>query len=154
LRDRSEVWVAQQFATAHDYHHVFRSCNRAFAQDPRERAVAWCGTCDKCLFIDLVLAPFMAREDLRDIFASEPLADRRLGGALRSLIGLGLHHKPFECVGDPDESAVALRRVSELAEWSDVTRLAELARLVSPDRDFAELLRPQGSSRVPAHWLR
>jgi hypothetical protein len=57
-------------------------------------------------------------------------------------------------VGDPDESAVALQRVSELEEWADVAYLVELATLTSPDRDFEELLQSQGPSRVPAHWLR
>jgi hypothetical protein len=154
LRDRSELWVAQQFATASEYHHVFRSCNRAYSQSPGQRAKNWCGMCDKCLFIDLILAPFIDRATLREIFASEPVSDPRLDDSLRSLIGLGLEHKPFECVGDPDESAVALRHVSQLLQWSDVRRLGELARLTSPDRDFAELLETQGSSRVPAHWLR
>ena len=65
-----------------------------------------------------------------------------------------MDHKAFECVGDPDESAVALARVVELEEWRDVPRLAELAREVSPDRTFEELLDTQGPSRVPAHWLR
>jgi hypothetical protein len=154
LRDRSELWVAQQFAEAREYHHVFRSCNRAFTQSPGSRALHWCGTCDKCLFINLILAPFLDRADLRGIFASEPVSDPSLDDALRSLIGLGLEHKPFECVGDPDESAVALTRLSELPAWRDVARLGELARLTTPDRDFADLLESQGSSRVPAHWLR
>jgi hypothetical protein len=69
-------------------------------------------------------------------------------------VGLGTTHKPFECVGDPDESAVALTKVSTIREWSDVEHLAEIAQHVSPDRDFNELLISQGASRVPAHWLR
>ncbi|MBU6515075.1 MAG: hypothetical protein KGQ78_04195 [Acidobacteria bacterium] len=154
LRDRSELWVAQQFARLSAYHDVFRSCNRAFNQRPGERAAHWCGTCDKCLFINLILAPFIERDQLRRIFRSEPIADPRLDATLRSLVGLGIQHKPFECVGDPDESAVALRAVSQSTPWHDVIRLAELARLTSPDRDFEELLQPQGPSRVPAHWLR
>ncbi len=154
LRNRSELWVAQQFARAHQYHYVFRSCNRAFTQRPGDRATNWCGVCDKCLFINLILAPFIERDALHDIFDAEPLSDARLDPSLRSLIGLGLEHKPFECVGDPDESAVALRFVSQLPEWHDVTRLGELARLTPRDRAFDELLEPEGYSRVPAHWLR
>ena len=72
---------------------------------------------------------------------------------LRALVGIGLDHKPFECVGDPDESAVALVKVSQLRDWSDVAHLAELALLVNPDRSFDELLESQGPSNVPAHWL-
>ena len=154
LRDRSELWVAQKFAEHSEFHHVFRSCNRAFSQDQAQRLGNWCGVCDKCLFINLVLAPFLSRSQLRSIFDSEPLADPALEEQLRSLVGIGQDHKPFECVGDPDESAVALAKVAALEEWADVTFLAATARLASPDRTFEELLEPQGPSRVPAHWLR
>ena len=154
LRDRSELWVAQKFAERTEYHHVFRSCNRAFSQDQTQRLGNWCGVCDKCLFINLVLAPFLTRGQLRSIFDAEPLADPALEGQLRALVGIGQDHKPFECVGDPDESAVALVKVADLKEWADVGSLATTARLASPDRTFQELLEPQGPSRVPAHWLR
>ena len=153
LRDRSELWVAKVFSQLENYHHVFRSCNRAFAQVPELRASGWCGTCDKCLFVNLVLAPYLSRSLLRDIFASEPLSDPDRIGQLRILVGIGLDHKPFECVGDPDESAVALITVSKMNEWSDVGWLDELARELSPVRNFDELLESQGPSRVPAHWL-
>jgi hypothetical protein len=69
-------------------------------------------------------------------------------------VGVGLDYKPFECVGDPDESAVALARVCEMPEWRDVAHLDELSRLTRTERDFDELLSPQGPSRVPARWLR
>ncbi len=154
LRDRSELWVARAFADLPRFHHVFRSCNRAFTQASGERAQNWCGECDKCLFINLILAPFLSRSALLEIFASEPLANPDLQGQLRALVGVGLDHKPFECVGDPDESAVALKRVSELEEWADVAFIGELAALASPDRDFNELLEREGTSRVPAHWFR
>jgi hypothetical protein len=154
LRDRSEVWVASQFSRLTKFHHVFRSCNRAFTQASERRSLNWCGECDKCIFINLMLAPFLSRTQLFDIFASEPLSSPARFDQLRTLVGLGQEHKPFECVGDPDEAAVALKEVSQLDEWSDVMYLQELSRLTSPDRDFDELLTPQGPSRVPAHWLR
>lgn len=154
LRDKSELWVAEVFSHLVEFHHVFRSCNLAFTQASERRANAWCGECDKCLFINLILAPFLSREALRGIFSCEPLSDPARFGQLRTLVGLGVEHKPFECVGDPDESAVALAKVSALSEWADVTQLGELALLASSDRDFDELLTPQGPSRVPAHWLR
>ena len=154
LRDRSELWVAQVFSSLTSFHHVFRSCNRAFAQSSERRAVQWCGQCDKCLFINLVLAPFLARTSLASIFKSEPLSDVARVDQLRSLVGLGTVHKPFECVGDPDESAAALLRVAGLDEWSDVGFLQLLAHEVSPRRSFEQLLQREGPSRVPAHWLR
>ncbi len=154
LRDRSEIWVAQAFSELERYHHVFRSCNRAFTQALEQRLDTWCGVCDKCLFINLMLAPFLPRATLSEIFRHEPLSDPARDAQLRILVGVGLDTKPFECVGDPDESAVALVRVSELGEWRGVERLETLAREASPDREFDELLESQGPSRVPAHWLR
>jgi hypothetical protein len=154
LRDRSELWVARAFASLDQYHHVFRSCNRAFMQASERRAATWCGECDKCLFINLALAPFMTRASLRDIFQCEPLAEPALKDQLAALVGVGLDHKPFECVGDPDESAVALRATSESDEWADVAHVQELALLATPDLEFPEMFEPQGPSHVPAHWLR
>jgi hypothetical protein len=154
LRDRSEIWVAEAFSRLDQYHHVFRSCNRAFAQALEQRLDTWCGECDKCLFINLMLAPFLSRTTLGEIFHHEPLSNPARDAQLRILVGVGIDAKPFECVGDPDESAVALARVSELNEWRDVERLGEIAREASPERAFDELLESQGPSRVPAHWLR
>jgi hypothetical protein len=154
LRDRSEVWVAEVFSHLTKYHHVFRSCNRAFNQVAERRLDTWCGECDKCLFINLMLAPYLSRTTLREIFHHEPLSDPARDAQLRVLVGEGVEFKPFECVGDPAESTVALAKVSELDEWREVERLRELAREVSPDRTFEELLESQGPSRVPAHWLR
>lgn len=154
LRDRSELWVAKNFSEEKQFHQVFRSCNRAFAQSAAQRAPEWCGECDKCLFVNLVLAPFLTRAALREIFSCEPLSDPRREAQLRTLVGLGLDHKPFECVGDPDESAAALREVASHREWHDVALLAAVANELSPRSDLAQLLRQEGPSRVPAHWLR
>ena len=153
LRDRSELWVAQAFSRLPQYHRVFRSCNRAFTQDPAARATGWCGECDKCLFIDLVLAPFVERTALRAMLGVEPLSDPDRLGALAALVGLGEHHKPFACVGDPDESATALAATAHLAAWSDVPALATLASR-APSAPLDDLLEPRGRTRAPAHWLR
>ena len=69
LRPLSELRIAQLFVDMPQYHRVFRSCNRAFHIDRAQRLDHWCGVCDKCCFIDLILAPFSrgvsARRDLR-----------------------------------------------------------------------------------------
>jgi UDP-N-acetyl-alpha-D-muramoyl-L-alanyl-L-glutamate epimerase len=154
LRDRSELWVAQQFASLPQYHDTFRSCNRAFTQDPLRRQTRWCGECDKCLFIHLVLAPFVARERLAVIFGAEPLADPARREQLRTLVGKGSHRKPFECVGDPDECAVALMALRDSPAWRDVDNVTAIAPLLTSDRSLPELLERQGGSRAPAAWLR
>ena len=109
LRPYSELWVAERFARLREYHHVFRSCNRAFHIDPAARLDHWCGHCDKCCFIDLVLAPFLAPEELAGIFGGvEPLRNEALADQFLALLGLLPDRKPFECVGDIDECRAAI----------------------------------------------
>ena len=153
LRNRSEIWVAHEMAKETSYLPVFRSCNRAFAQEESRRASNWCVECDKCLFINLVLAPFIPRSELLSIFKTEPLANPSLQNQLATLVGLGSEHKPFECVGDPDESAAALLKVAADPAWSDVQHLVDIATRLSRANTFDTLLELQGESHVPAHWL-
>ena len=109
LRDRSELSIAQRFAELPEYHRVFRSCNRSFHQDPAARLETWCGRCDKCLFIDLVLAPHLPRAELREIFGGdEPIENEAMAAQLAVLVGAGEGPRPFECVGDEAECAQAL----------------------------------------------
>ena len=108
LRDRTELWVGQEFAALEPYHDSFRSCNKAFYTERARRLDHWCGQCDKCCFIDLILAPFLPAEALRRIFAvtGEPLDDPGLAAKFRSLLGAGA--KPFECVGEVTECRAAV----------------------------------------------
>ena len=127
LRPRSELWVSRQFAGLTRYHHAFRSCNRAFHQDPAQRLDHWCGRCDKCCFIDLVLAPFMDRVELEAVFAGdEPLQDPANEERFRALLGLGTGAKPFECVGDIDECRAATLLAAERADRAGTGLLARL----------------------------
>ena len=80
LRDRTELWVGREFAALEPYHGSFRSCNKAFYTDPARRVDHWCGQCDKCCFIDLILAPFLPADDLRP----DLRADRRAAGRSRA----------------------------------------------------------------------
>ncbi len=154
LRDRSELWVAREFAQYVEFHETFRSCNLAFTQNVNERSSAWCGECDKCLFIHLVLAPFLERSYLARVLGVEPLADSARLDQLRTLVGLGEQRKPFECVGDPAECTVALSTLASDPAWRDEANIVELAPLVTSDVTLDDLLVSQGASRVPAHWLR
>jgi hypothetical protein len=161
LRSRSELWVAQEFARLDRYHRVFRSCNRAFAIDPGRRLDHWCGTCDKCCFIDLVLAPFLPAETLSDIFdGSEPLGNHELSSQFRALVGIGGGQKPFECVGDEEEcraAAVVAADRSDRTATHELQALAAAIRSADPGwgdlaaRDAAveRLLSSEGPDFVP-----
>ncbi len=153
LRPLSELSVAERFAHTSRYDDVFSSCNRNFRILGPKPADRWCGQCPKCHFVFLALAPFMPKPRLLGIFGRNLLDDMSLAPAFDALMEYR-DHKPFECVGDPDESAVALTEVSHREEWRDVTELDVLAKELRTERELSDLLEPQGPSRVPTNWLR
>jgi len=157
LRPRTELWVAQRFAALTSYHDTFHSCNRAFYIDPANRLDYWCGTCDKCCFIDLILAPFLPAADLDRIFGGrQPLSDAAasalVAGRFRTLLGISPDSKPFECVGDVGECRAAALLAARRPDRSGATLLQELAgelRALPDVPAAAELLRPVGEHFIP-----
>jgi UDP-N-acetyl-alpha-D-muramoyl-L-alanyl-L-glutamate epimerase len=155
LRPRTELWVAEQFARLPAYHRTFRSCNRAFHQSPAERLDHWCGRCDKCCFVDLVLAPFMERKELEAVFAGdEPLQNPANEERFRTLLGLGAGTKPFECVGDVDECRGALVLAAPRHDRAGNELLAALRADLgdAAAADPTALLEPRGTHRIPDRY--
>ena len=159
LRARSELWVAQQFAQLSEFHEVFRSCNRSFHQDPTQRLDHWCGTCDKCCFIDLILAPFLSAASLRGLFdGHEPLEESGREGRFATLLGLAADSKPFECVGDLDECRAALALVAARPDRQRTPLVRTLAERVTDAGDgwspaqAASLLAPAGPHYIPDRY--
>jgi hypothetical protein len=151
LRSFSELKIAQIFATLDRYHRTFRSCNRAFALNPRDRLGSWCGECDKCCFIDLILAPFVSRLSLSSIFSGiEPLDRLDLLDRFRTLVGSLPNAKPFECVGDLYECMAAVKLAAKDPERAGQRVLDVINREVGePATSVEELLRPIGRDFVP-----
>jgi hypothetical protein len=156
LRPWSELWIAERFSRLEGYQLAFRSCNRAFAVDPGRRLETWCGECDKCCFIDLILAPFLPVDRLREIFlGAEPLEDPGLMGRFRTLLGLSPDIKPWECVGDVEECRAAAVLAADRDDRAGNAVLAALAEELGPSAGAARdsvprLLRPAGDHLVPA----
>jgi hypothetical protein len=156
LRDRTELWVGREFGSLDKYHRSFRSCNKAFYADETRRLDHWCGQCDKCCFIDLILAPFLPAAALGEIFdvAGEPLRAPELREKFRGLLGAGA--KPFECVGEVNECRAAVQLAAQRADRADDALLQELAAEVStwPDAPSAveadAMLAPVGVNFIPA----
>ena len=153
LRPRSELWVAQQFSGLEAFHPVFRSCNRAFHQRAEDRLDEWCGRCDKCCFIDLILAPFMAADALAAVFTGgEPLQAPENAARFRTLLGLEPDAKPFECVGDVTECRAAVVMAAARPDRQhDVLLQVDLLDEVGPTGDHAPstLLTPLGPHYIP-----
>lgn len=117
LRPINEIRIARRFATLTEYHPVFTSCNRAFRI--HGASATWCGECPKCRFIFLMLAPFLRRDALLEIFGGRDLfADEAQLTGFLELLGADGLVKPFECVGEPDECRVALSLLREHEDWS------------------------------------
>ena len=157
LRSRSELWVAQRFARLTQYHSTFRSCNRAFHIDPARRLDHWCGQCDKCAFIDLILAPFLPAAELEQIFTGrEPLADPdphgELAGRFRTLLGTSPVSKPFECVGEVSECRAAALLAAARPDRATNKLLQALAGELAGLPELtpaAGLLRPMSGHFIP-----
>ena len=155
LRPRTELWVAEQFARLPEYHRTFRSCNRAFHQNPAERLDHWCGRCDKCCFVDLVLAPFMDRSELEAVFAGdEPLQNPANEERFRTLLGPGRRHQAVRMRGGHRRMPrrPGARRPAPGPRRNELlTRLrAELGDAAPADP--TALLQPRGTHRIPDRY--
>ena len=158
LRPWSELAIAERFARLRDFHGTFRSCNRAFHIDPAQRLDTWCGRCDKCCFIDLILAPYVPATDLAAVFGgAEPLDQPDLLTAFRTLLGFGDDVKPFECVGDVGECRTAAVLAGDRPDRLGNAVLAALrdelgSGVVGARVAAAALSQPMGSSSVPERY--
>lgn len=93
LRPLNELQIAMLFARNEKYHKIFRSCNVGSKSIPWE----WCGDCPKCLFVFIILSPFLYRENLVEIFKADLYQKKDLLNTFIELCGYG-KTKPFECV--------------------------------------------------------
>ena len=115
LRPLAEFQIAKMFVSHKKYLSVFRSCNLGSKVSPD----IWCGECPKCLFICLILSPFLSLAELKKIFGKDMLNDGKMKVYFIELIGQS-EHKPFECVGSIDEVnlavSLAIRKLEQAGE--------------------------------------
>lgn len=101
LRPFSELQIARYFSRYKKYFHSFKSCNAGSKED------IWCCNCSKCLFVFIILSPFIALDELTKIFGDNLLDNKSLKNIFDKLIGLE-PEKPFECVGTCEEVNAAI----------------------------------------------
>ena len=134
LRPASELAIARAFARMERYHEAFTSCNAIFRIDPALRAASWCCECPKCRFVYLALAPFSDPASLREVFGRDLLDEQHQFDGFALLTATG-GHKPFECVGEEQESLAAIRLLAQDPRWADhlvVRRLVEEVLVLYP----------------------
>ena len=101
LRPINELQIVKLFVKNKQYFPVFKSCNAGSKTD------TWCGNCPKCLFVSIILSPFIDDKTLFKIFGTNILDKQNLNYQFEQLIGL-TETKPFECVGTIDEVNASL----------------------------------------------
>ncbi|WP_412741066.1 hypothetical protein [Krasilnikovia sp. MM14-A1259] len=155
LRSLSELHIAQLFARHTRYDDVVTSCNKAFKL--HDRTARWCGDCPKCRFVYLAMAPAMSPQRLTGIFGHDMLADPAQVPGFAELLGIDAH-KPFECVGEVEESLVALGMLAEDPRWRDMPGVVALTGAV-PEAAWAsasrqDVLTPGGPTFVPPAYAK
>ena len=154
LRPLSELAVARQFARTDHYDAHFSSCNRNFHLLGERPTNRWCGVCPKCHFVFLALAPFMPKPRLVGIFGRNLLDDANQTGGFDALLEYQ-DHKPFECVGEGQESRAAMAVLGDRPEWREDVIVARFNHEIRPQLDaaalaVAPLLEIGGEHRIPA----
>jgi UDP-N-acetyl-alpha-D-muramoyl-L-alanyl-L-glutamate epimerase len=157
LRPLSEIEIARRFSYHSQYFECFRSCNTAFRQSPAERGRHWCCDCPKCRFVFLALAPFIAKLELISIFGHDMLDDETQCDGFAALCGLR-DHKPFECVGEIDESAAVMEHLGDHPNWRSDAVVRRLRALFPSPRkadraDYRALFEVRHPHRVPNRFM-
>lgn len=102
LRPLTEFQIARYFASLPTaYHEIFRSCNAGAKQDK------WCGHCAKCLFVSVILSPFLPLAEIARLLGADMFNMADMEPVLQELCG-ALPNKPFECVGSRKEVNISL----------------------------------------------
>ena len=102
LRPLLEIQIARLFSRYKDYHLLFRSCNKGSKEG------IWCNNCSKCLFVYIILSPFLTQNELIKIFGENLLDKKSLESDFLALTGIS-DNKPFECVGTRKEVIASLK---------------------------------------------
>jgi len=119
LRPFSELQIAGLFSSYKHYHKMFKSCNVGSKQQDWH----WCNTCAKCLFIFIILSPFLPEAELVEIFGENLFENVELLTTFIDLTGVS-DVKPFECVGTFVEVNFALSKT--------ISNLKDLGKKLPP----------------------
>ncbi len=156
LRPLSELKIAQLFAAFPQWFESVTSCNTNFRQRGG-MGRRWCGKCSKCVFASALLTSWLDDAGIATVFGVSPLADAENLPIVEQLLGLR-DHKPWDCVGTPDEVTAALWLASQrkgsadspLLRWFREERASEIA---DPEALVRRELAPSPDHHIPPSWL-
>lgn len=152
LRPWRELAIVKKFSRHPQYFDTFSSCNRNFHLQGSRIGGRWCGDCPKCRFASLMLSLWLSRNEVSEIIGRDMFAD---GGQVEGFAQLcGFEgHKPFECVGEVEESCIAVLELSKRQEYRDSPVIRALTDYVLPIASslpaLNEMLQPLESHQLP-----
>jgi UDP-N-acetyl-alpha-D-muramoyl-L-alanyl-L-glutamate epimerase len=118
----------------------------------------WCGKCPKCAFAFALMAAFAPKDELTKIFGKNLFADASLLPLYKELLGLE-GHKPFECVGTPEETEAALQLAHERGDLDGTPVMDLYLKDVHPKRKDSKslvegLMTPVADHAIPTEFQR
>lgn len=155
LRPLSEFQIASIFSTMTPYHPCFSSCNRGYKITGANDA-KWCGECDKCRFVFIALSAFIGKAALLKIFGRDLFSDSANVDSFKELLGIE-GHKPFECVGEVEESQAALYLLGQNPEWKAAPVIMALMRSANQKgmnlkESFEKAVQIKDTGRMPGRY--
>ncbi|MCB9030443.1 MAG: hypothetical protein H6619_05270 [Deltaproteobacteria bacterium] len=147
LRPLNELQIVKHFVKNREAISIFQSCNVGSKTD------SWCTNCPKCLFVYIMLGPFIEKTELLKLFKRDLLDDSSLTEIFDGLCGL-TEVKPLECVGTRAEIQSALKHTIENTSTLPVLlRRFKDSPLFAQAPDISLILKEKGSSElVPEHF--
>lgn len=121
LRPLCETQIAAIFSKYPKYFGVFKSCNVGSKEN------IWCSKCSKCLFVYIILSPYLTDAELKKIFGRNMLNDIDMEETFMQLIGKSTN-KPFDCVGTYEEIeySLAVTLKKKLRTNEEIPRLLDM----------------------------
>lgn len=148
LRPLYEIQIAKIFASSliQKFQHEFISCNVSY-RDGR-----WCEACAKCAFVFTVLAPFVDKEVITEVWSKNLFEEEAICRYVFDLASENV--SPLECVGTPYETRIALhiaktRGLLENAHPAYKAKLEGLAAKVS-STEISGMMKSYEDNCIPA----
>ncbi len=140
LRPLSELHIGRMFSLFPQYFPFATSCNTNWKILKTDASTErWCRHCPKCAFVFAVMAAFLPKSALQEMFGSILFDDASLIPLYRELLNIE-GFKPFECVGTPQETLAALVLAHERGELQETPVMRMAMEEASLPEDLHELI--------------
>ncbi len=147
LRGISEFQIGALFSNYKQYHQAFKSCNLG----SKGETWIWCTNCPKCLFVYIILSPFLYKDELVSIFGSDLYEREDLLSTFQEILGYS-ETKPFECVGTYSEARYAISLLINKLD-NNLPYLLQYYKDNYPlELNGSEILSYNNENNIPEHY--